>query len=151
MRKPRWRAARRREMKMRGITPANRQEVWCVQPSALLKVPDWVFRRAVKGLGSLPYYHQVWLRPRDAKRLCALDRMAGGRSHVTKTEFKRCHVCARPIIGAQAAERRKVIESGPAGRLTPCGPTCERDRELGVWTRLAEIQFAQAAFAPSSR
>jgi hypothetical protein len=122
-------------LKARGITPANRQEIWNVRTSALLDLPDWVFRRAVPGLGCLP--HQVWLRPRDAKRLCALDRAAGGRSQVTKSEYKRCGLCARPLIGYEAEQRRKVVESGPMGRTTPCGPDCAQDRETRLWKKLA--------------
>jgi hypothetical protein len=122
-------------MKARGITPANRQEVWNVKLSALLDLPDWLFRRAVQGLAILP--HQLWLRPRDAKRLCGLDRAAGGRSHVTKTEFKRCDMCARPLIGIEAEQRRRLIESGPTARTLPCGPDCERDRKLRIWKKLA--------------
>ena len=136
-RKPRWRAARRREMKERGITPANRQEVWCVEPSAIRDLPDWVANRIVPGLGSSSTL--FWLRPYDAKRLLALDRLCGGRSRFTKTEFRHCEVCRRPLISNEAAERRKLVESGPQARELPCGPNCEQDRETGLWTILAAL------------
>ena len=135
MRKPRWRAARRREMKARGITPPNRQEVWSVKVSALKSLPDWASHCAVQGLGSLP--RQVWLRPAKAKLLIALDRAAGGRSLFSKSEFRHCEMCARPLIGIEAEKRRRSIEISPLARMLPCGPGCARDRELKTWKKLA--------------
>ena len=134
-RRPRWRAARRREMKARGITPPNRQEMWCVQPSALVNLPDWVSRATMNGLGS--YADRVWLRPGHAKRLIALDRAAGGRSQVLKVEFRHCDMCARPLLSLEAERRRELIETDPTARSLPCGPNCERDRELRLWKRMA--------------
>jgi len=136
-------------MKARGITPPNRQEVWSVQVSALVNLPDWVSRCAVQGLGSLP--RQVWLRPAKAKLLIALDHAAGGRSQVTKTEIKHCHMCARPLIGVEAEQRRKLIESGPLARTLPCGPNCALDRELKTWKRLAPSYRTLRAAALVSR
>jgi hypothetical protein len=135
LRKPRWRAARRRELKARGITPSNRQRVWCVQPTALLANPDYVMlmRRAVPGLSPLPGW--IWLRPGAAKLLCALDRAAGGWCQVVHSEFKRCALCARPLIGSDAAALREAIESSPTAKLQQCSPGCARDLDLKIWTR----------------
>ena len=130
-RKPRWRAARWHELKRRGVTPSNRQRVWLVQPTALLAIPDYFTQRAVRGLWSWP--GSVWLRPGAAKLLCGVDRAAGGWCHVTQSEFKRCTLCARPLRGAEAATRREVLESDPNAKLLPCGPNCEKDRELKIW------------------
>jgi hypothetical protein len=134
-RKPRWRATRRREMKAQGVTPPNRLRVWSVRISELLDMPDWVSRFAIQGLGTLP--RQVWLRPWKAKLLLTLDRAAGGRSEYSKTEFRRCELCARPLIGTEAEARRRLLESCPKARTTPCGPNCLRDREIGLWKKLA--------------
>ena len=122
-------------MKAQGITPPNRQEVWSVKVSALINLPDWITRSAVQGLGSLP--RQVWLRPKKAKILIALDRAAGGRSQYSKTEFRHCEMCARPLIGIEAENRRRLIEDGPLARTLPCNPKCARDRELKTWKKLA--------------
>jgi hypothetical protein len=85
----------------------------------------------VRGLSSWP--GSVWLRPGAAKLLCALDRAAGGWCHVTQSEFKRCALCARPLIGSQAAELRKMLENDPNARTFPCGLNCAKDRELKIW------------------
>jgi hypothetical protein len=69
--------------------------------------------------------------------LIALDRAAGGRSQFSKTEFRRCEMCARPLIGLEAETLRRFIESGPLARTLPCGPDCARDRELKTWKNLA--------------
>lgn len=134
-RKPRFRAARRRELRSQGETPANRQWAWCVRPAALLELPDWVREAAVKGLGLMR--DRAWLWPVDAKRLIRLDRGAGGRSEVTIIEVRHCGLCARPLIGAEAERRRKLDEQGPQGREMPCGDGCRDDRRTGIWKRLA--------------
>ena len=147
IRKPRWRAARRREMKAGGITPPNRLEVWSIKISEFLEMPDWVSRFAIQGLGTLP--RQVWLRPAKAKLLLALDRAAGGRSEFTKSEFRHCDLCARPLIGVEAEARRRLLESGPKARTMPCGPNCQRDGEIGLWKKLAPSS-RQRGFAPKA-
>jgi hypothetical protein len=98
-------------------------------------MPDWVSRFTIQGLGTLP--RQVWLRPAKAKLLLALDRAAGGRSEFTKSEFRHCDLCARSLIGVEAEARRSLLESGPKAWTTPCGPNCQRDREIGLWKKLA--------------
>jgi hypothetical protein len=122
-------------MKAQGITPPNRQEVWSVKISEFLEMPDWVSRFAIQGLGTLP--RQVWLRPAKAKLLLVLDRAVGGRSEFTKSEFKHCDMCARPLIGVEAEARRRLLETDPKAWMTPCGLNCKRDREVGLWKRLA--------------
>ena len=131
-RKPRFRAARRRGLKEQGITPVNRQEAWYVRPSALPAIPDEILKVAIPGLG--PASGGVWLGPRAAKRLMAIDR---GWHEVTKTEFKRCPLCSRPTVAAEAEKLRKQMESAPNGRSLPCGPKCEEERASGFWTKIA--------------
>ena len=78
---------------------------------------------------------------RDAFRLIALDRAVGGRPKVLKTEFKRCTLCARPLLGAEAATCREVLESDPNAKLLPCGLNCAKDRELkNLDQRSAKLQ-----------
>jgi hypothetical protein len=121
------------------------REAWNVKGSALLDLPDSLFRRAVQGLAISA--HQIWLRPKDARRLCALDRAARGGSQVPKTEFKRCDMCARPLLGIEAKQRRKLIETGPTARTLSCGPNCERDRKPRGWKKLAKASSSTARFA----
>jgi hypothetical protein len=119
--------------------------VWNVKASALLDLPDWLFRRAVQVLAILP--HQIWLRPKYAKRLFAFDRAARGRNQVTKQSFKRCDMCARPPLGIEAEQRRKLIETGPTASTLSCGPNCERGRKPRVWKKLAKASSSTARFA----
>lgn len=129
-RKPRWRAARRQEMRGRGIKPPLRWEVWKIRVSPLLTIPDWARRASIRGVPCAA--NEVWLVPRRAKLLLCLDRARGGYSEFTKTEFRRCDVCYRLLIGSEAEKRRLSIEADPAGRTLACGGSCERDRKLGT-------------------
>lgn len=135
-RKPRWRAARRQAMKDGGIMPSRRQWAWNVRPQALkmLLLPDWVEGVTIRGLGMLP--GSVWLWPVDAMRLIREDRRAGGQPLVVKAELRHCPQCGRPCVGAEAAQRRLLNESGVRGVTLGCGPNCQKDRELGVWRKL---------------
>jgi hypothetical protein len=147
-RKPRWRAARRQEMRERGIKPPLRWEVWRIRVSPLLTVPDWARQASIRGLQCTA--NEVWLRPRSAKLLLRIDRARGGYSEFTKTEFRRCDVCYRPLIGSEAEKRRLSIEADPAGRRLACGEGCERDRKLGTWRILArQREAASPAVSPN--
>jgi hypothetical protein len=130
-RKPRWRAARRREMRERGTPIPNCQEAWNVQVTALLAIPDTILQRALVGFSVLP--NSIWLRRGTAKLLIALDRAAGGRSVVTKIEYKRCNLCNRPLIGAEAAKRRLLLETDPTTKAKPCDLNCTRALELKIY------------------
>jgi hypothetical protein len=130
-RKPRWRAARRREAKAQGQPIPNRQEVWNVQVTALLAIPDAILRSAIVGLSVQS--NAIWLRRGTAKLLIVLDRAAGGRSLVTKAEYKRCNLCNRPLLGPEAANRRYLIETVPEANSVPCSSNCQQDRDLKIW------------------
>lgn len=132
-RQPRYRLARRRALKAQGIKPTNRVRAWHVTPSALTTLPEWILERRLTGLSSSP--RGIWLHPSDAKRLCAFDRAAGGHSLVTKTEYRHCELCSRPLIGPEAENRRHLLETGALARTLPCGPNCVRDQELRTWER----------------
>ncbi len=131
-RKPRWRAARRRELKAQGIIPANRQMVWTIVLTVVL-LPEWAAKKRVKGLRDL------WVDAAIGKRLLALDRRNGGQPSVTKAEFRRCDLCNRPLLGLEAAARRAIIETSATGRLAPCSPRCKDDLTMALWTKLSEV------------
>lgn len=129
-RKPRWRRARRQALRAQGIKETMRWRVWNVRP-LLIVLPDWAKERAVPGIYALP--GSVWLRPRDAHRLCAMDRRAGGCCDVLKTEYHRCQLCRRPLLADEAAQRRAFLETSPEARQQPCGPNCQKDREMRLY------------------
>lgn len=138
-RKPRYRTARRQAMKDAGVLPCRRQWVWGVQPQALLTMPAWALESAVRGLGRQAgdsFAGMVWLWPVDARRLIRQDRDAGGRALTTRVELRHCPLCARPLMGHEAAVRRLLNESGPDGRRTACGGDCARDAQTRVWKKL---------------
>lgn len=119
-------------MKTAGVLLGRRQWVWLVQPDPLFKVPEDT--QQVKGLGSRPGW--LWLWPTDAKRLIAQVRRAGWQCAVSKVELRHCSVCERPLMGTEAQERRQLDESGPGGRLLPCGPKCREEAAAGIWRKL---------------
>lgn len=133
-RQPRWRAARRQAMKAAGTVPCRRQWAWNVQPDGLHGVPEWAQQVAVHGLGKIP--GRVWLWRVDAKRLMGQVRRAGWRCEATRAEVRHCCVCERPLVGIAAERRRLLDESGPDGRLQPCGGDCLRDAAAGMWRKL---------------
>lgn len=133
-RKPRFRAARRREMKEQGTLPARRQWIYSIEPTGLEQLPEWAVENSVKGLGKTS--RRVWLWDKDSKRLIGLDRSAGGRPRVTRAELRHCLNCGRPLVGIEAEQRRKLDESGPDGRRQPCGVDCERDKASRIWKKL---------------
>jgi hypothetical protein len=148
-RKPRWRAARRQEMRARGIKPPLRWEVWWIRVSPLLTVPDWARQASIRGLPCAA--NEVWLLSWRAELLLRIDRARGGYSEFTKTEFRRCDVCYRPLIGSEAEKRRLSIEADSAGRTLACGEICERDREVGTWRILARQREAASPASPPNQ
>jgi hypothetical protein len=150
-RQPRWRAARRRELKEHGITPTRRRYAWSVHTTALQKLPEWVHAVKIGALGTLASRNRVWLNPRDAKRLTWQDHLAGGQSEVTTAELRYCEVCGRPLIGIEAEKRRKLSESSSDGRQQPCGPECAQDIASGCWKKLGRIQYRRKAAAEPYR
>lgn len=134
-RKPRYRAARLREMKDQGTLPARRQWIYSIEPSALEVLPEWAIQNSVKGLGKTS--RRVWLWDKDSKRLIGMDRAAGGRPRVTRAELRHCMACGRPLVGIEAEQRRKLDVGGPDGRKQPCGVDCERDKASRIWKKLS--------------
>lgn len=107
-----------------------------------LAVPVWALIKAVRGLsfragpigsssGVEGEKEYVWLPLRLARLLAALDREEGGMPIVTEAEFRYCDRCGRPLLGEDAASRRKQLLSGATANELPCGETCvaaQRDR-----------------------
>jgi hypothetical protein len=137
-RKPRFRSAARQALRAQGIKVPYRLQAWCVHPSALHAIPLHLDIRPILGMPARAGW--FWLRRVDAKRLMAADRQAGGRSDVIKTEFRICDVCARPLIGHEALERRKSITRSAKSRELPCGPRCLKDRDMKLWEKMAEVE-----------
>jgi hypothetical protein len=124
----RYRQERLEEMRVRGIRPARKVRILGVRITAI-PMPEWVKERAIKGLSLTESF--VWLRRRDARFLMRLDREAGGEPYATETEYRRCKICSRPLIGDAARMRRDLDESSFTGRYKACGSDCieaERDK-----------------------
>lgn len=112
----------------RGITIARRQTIRGVRITAI-PMPAWVEKRRIKGLSASDSF--AWLMPADARFLMRLDHEAGGSPYCAETEFRRCPVCHRPLMGDDARMRRELDESAVTGRMKPCGSDCieaSRDR-----------------------
>jgi hypothetical protein len=132
-RKPRWRRFQRQTRSQAGIRNANRNWVALVRLK-LLDLPAWSIAASIPGLGWDT--QSVWLSRPDARRLARQERDSGGRAVVQVFEFRRCDVCRRPLVGAEAEERRRLIVLSPVARSRTCGPRCADDKKLKVWSRL---------------
>jgi hypothetical protein len=86
-----------------------------------INVPEWARRKAIKGLTLTA--DSVWLGRIAANALAELDRQAGGSPKMTKSVYRRCKICKKPLLGPEAESRldadRKVWGDG-----IPCGPDC---------------------------
>jgi hypothetical protein len=124
------RKERHRVLRGRGIKPAKKQWVICVETTAI-EIPGWARAKAEPRLSQSP--HRVWFRGRNSGRAKILerqDRQAGGRPELTAVEWRMCPVCDRMLLGLEAEARRKLDESGVLGRTLPCSSTCKsRDAE----------------------
>ncbi len=115
---------------MRGIAERRRRVAWRVQPE-LVPIPLWARDRAIRGLSDGPDH--VWLRRGDAQSLERLDREAGGDPLVVETEYRCCKVCGRPLIGEEAAGRRRAEQGGHTAWMLPCGDQCIEASKDGRW------------------
>jgi hypothetical protein len=118
------RQERKRVLRNRGIKPAKKQWVICVETTAI-EIPAWARAKAEPNLSQSP--HRVWFRGRNSGRAKILerqDRQAGGRPEVTAVEYRMCPVCDRMLLGLEAEARRKLDESGINGRTLPCSNKC---------------------------
>ena len=116
----------------RGIKPAKKQWVICVETTAI-EIPAWARAKAETRLSQSA--HRVWFRGRNSGRAKILerqDRQAGGRPEVTAVEYRMCPVCDRMLLGLEAEARRKLDESGVLGRTLPCSSTCKGQDTKGV-------------------
>ena len=89
-------------MRARGIRPAKKQWMICVETTAI-EIPAWAIARCEKRLSLEP--HQVWFRGRNngrAKILERQDRLAGGSPELTPVEYRVCKKCGRLMLSVEA-------------------------------------------------
>jgi hypothetical protein len=123
------RKERERVLRAKGIKPAKKQWVICVQTTAN-EIPAWALAKRDQRL-SVSERH-VWFRGRNngrAKILERQDRLAGGVPQLTAVEFRICSVCGRMLLSLEAVDRRRLDESGKLGQQLPCSGQCERIRD----------------------
>lgn len=132
----RRRRARRREIRS-DIERAGRKEArrrWIARVDLdAIPMPAWAAERRIAGLTFTE--SAVWLPRRDAQFLARLDRECGGNPGYMETELRRCGVCGRPLLGEDAAYRRRLDESARTGRIKPCGSECPEASKDGRWRR----------------
>lgn len=124
----RVRRVEREHLQRKGIRPAQRRWVICVETTAI-RIPAWALLRREKRLSV--GHHQVWFRGRNngrAKMLADQDCAAGGEPVVTAVEYRVCLRCGRVLLQHEAQRRREMDESFPQGREMPCGPECTARR-----------------------
>jgi hypothetical protein len=118
------RKERQRVLRGRGIKPAKKQWVICVETTAI-EIPAWARAKADTRLSQSR--HRVWFRGRNSGRAKILerqDRQAGGKPEVTAVECRVCEPCGRLLLGIEAEARRKLDESSILGRSLPCSSAC---------------------------
>jgi hypothetical protein len=84
-------------------------------------VPAWAQAKAIRGLTLTA--ETIWLGRIAASALARLDREAGGTPVMTKTLYRRCPLCDRPLLGEEA-QARFDLDRTMTGRQVPCGPEC---------------------------
>lgn len=125
-----WRRELKAEFRARGIQAARKQYIVCVRLTAI-PMPAWVQGKRIAGLTFTNAI--VWLPRPDAKYLIELDRENGGTATYAETEYRRCGVCGRPLLGADAELRRRLDESTATGRMMPCSSECIEAERDGRW------------------
>ena len=125
-----WRREVRLDLARMGGREARKRWIARVELDAI-PMPAWAAEKRIAGLTYTDSV--VWLPRRDAKFLCRLDRAAGGAPGYTETELRRCGVCNRPLLGEDAAYRRRLDESAVTGRMKSCGSECAEASKDGRW------------------
>lgn len=118
------RQARTCTLRRRGIKPARKQWMVCVETTAI-EIPGWAREKAEKSLSASA--HHVWFRGRRngrAKILAQQDLAAGGTPEITVMEWRKCSVCGRMLLNLEAEDKRRLDESSPAGRKLACSGEC---------------------------
>lgn len=123
---PLWRRereARRQDREFRaaiGRATPRLIQIALVEPEAI-HVPQYFLDRAIRGLTATR--ERVWLRRIAANMLARLDRECGGRPVLTREFYRRCKLCGRALLGAEA-ETRLALDREFEGHRIPCGPLC---------------------------
>jgi hypothetical protein len=100
-----------------------------------LAMPDWARRKAIKGLTLTE--DTVWLRRIAGVYLARLDAEAGGEPEMTWAEYRRCTLCGRPLLDAEA-ELRAETDARFGGDQIPCSAECvELSKKKRVWRKAA--------------
>lgn len=123
------RKEQKRFLRSRGVKPAKKQWVICVETTAIA-IPAWALAKADKRFTGSE--HRVWFRGRNngrAKILERQDRAAGGRPELTAVEWRLCPVCGRVLLSLEAAARRRLDESSKLGRAVGCSSECGNTQE----------------------
>lgn len=84
-------------------------------------VPAWARDKAIAGLTLTA--DSIWIGRIAASILVRQDREAGGRPVVTKTLYRPCPLCGRPLLGEEA-QARFELDRTMTGRQLPCGLEC---------------------------
>jgi hypothetical protein len=114
----RWRDERiRRQF---GWKTPRLKEIALVEPEAI-DVPGWALAKAIPGLES--NRDKVWLGRIAANLLCRMDQEAGGTPQLTVAKYRRCNLCGRALLDAEA-ESRFDLDRQYEGHRIPCGPDC---------------------------
>lgn len=123
---PLWKQERARRRELRkicreaGVKLARLQSIFLVELDRIY-VPAWARAKAIKGLTVTNT--TVWLKRIAATKLAELDREAGGNPRLTASVYRRCHMCQRALLGAEA-EARFELDRMSEGHRLPCGPEC---------------------------
>lgn len=114
----------RREWKKRykdlGLKYPRLPTIGFVEVTAIT-IPDWAWAKRIKGLTDTKM--SIWLRRILARELMREDEAAGGTPKVTWTSMRKCRICRRVLIGAEA-ENRFFLDLKVTGEWTACGPDC---------------------------
>lgn len=124
------RRRRRDELSWRGIPVPRRRFVVQVTLDAVA-MPAWAVDRAVRGLTRSA--SRIWLRPADARILARTDREAGGEPTLIEAELRYCGICQRPLLGEDAAARRRLLETSRTANQRPCGSECIEAQQDRRW------------------
>jgi hypothetical protein len=137
MRAPRYRKARRDNLRAQGITACNLARVVCFQVGNTAVLPKWLDKYIVHGLKPLP--GQFWITPNGVFHLSVWLKAIYVPFSFTKTVLKRCESCNRPTIANEAYALQAKYETAKDRSTVECGPSCRRDRDTGIWERLGRV------------
>ena len=136
MRQGHWKRKRLRQRRAeriaRGIPERRRLKAVRVDTGAI-PVPQWAIDRRIRDTSWSA--NHVWLRRGDAEELAKQDRELGGEPQLTETEYRRCKICKRLLLGEDAAALRGLAAASVTGDQLPCGSECLEAAREHRWRR----------------